>query len=739
MYSYPAKIACEGKDVYLLVIFYGQIEGGDIDVASHLEITLRDSDQPDEIVFIYPSYLEGHVEELFRVGTRSRSNITRYRDEVPVAFLSFDVLGTLTQGAVIGESQFVESVHECQEELVACGAEQLVDLRLDSIVLHAPPGTIFRKPSGDLYDKFIKAGELTVSGSQNSFLAFCLLRRAPSNREIKRILLDTASICVYVECLVHYWSMFRGEKCKSVTYTSFGSYHGLEEASPPDDVSTAWVIVSASASNNMGVRIARDWGLEDDQVITLLSLSEPKPDRIGDSVLLNIAQKVVSPSSEKSESNLIQVEVVGENFTAKIESPNSVDIGVRHKSEIGSSLVFSQRENPIFHCNRTSPASAELLPVSIDCTGGYFSTKPFRDWLERELAWHVPTNARWLVFRGSDPASISLATKIEEVLSSLGLGEIEKTELKDARTAITGNESLIVAMPVTTTGETLLRLNRNLRISKHSGQRIFVSPFVLFKSEKSFDHFHSSVTYAPNKLKYCFLSQHKLFVGHHGVKSSWEHELEIAEQCASPYWKFRAARLRNYGNGLEGKIGLHPVDADIGLAFSKDFAFWGRAEYQASAVRPEAAYITISTILQGLRDAELPRVNGESLQRHVYQNSVISPESFSRFNDPLLQSSLWRSAYAHELEYSATPELSHTFTDFLLNLIEEMAAGEANAALDLVMGLCVRRITLGTEDRQQIAAHLHTHCGSMAHIIELANYLQNDWRFDVDRDSALTI
>ncbi|MCG7554702.1 hypothetical protein [Pseudoalteromonas sp. Of11M-6] len=76
------------------------------------------------------------------------------------------------------------------------------------------------------------------------------------------------------------------------------------------------------------------------------------------------------------------------------------------------------------------------------------------------------------------------------------------------------------------------------------------------------------------------------------------------------------------------------------------------------------------------------------------QLSVLAPENFVRFNDPLIQSCLWRCALDSEVDYSSDETLSKQFTDIVLRLIKHYKNVKGEAALDIVFGVALGKIRL---------------------------------------------
>lgn len=708
MYLFEASIKTKGIEKEVLVVFSGQLEGGEIEYSQLIEKGFRNFEQrPEEVLFIYPEYLESNIESLFAVGSRCFENIVRYGEDVPVTRFAFDKLGALKAASLHGESAISDDLGELRDQIVDRGAFNLAKIRKDQVILKAPSGTIFIKPSKQEYDEFIKASELAVGYAENQFIGFALLSKAPTNREIKKIYIDTHSISSFVEAVLYYWVQFSELECKPAVYHSYSSYGGKDKAKPedPEDV---WLIISASRSNSMGKKMAAEWRLENDQVITLLSYTEPKVENVGDEILVDISALSDSAKNEIVHGSLMKVKVWGENFTAEVEKPNSVIVRAEHKTPAISSLIAQNYNTGLFKLNRRIDAGHPVSSIYLECNECFSKDKTFHSWLNKIIDWYIPPGVKWLVFRGIDEESATLVELIEKRLAANGITDFKKIDIEGAKTEIKGKDCVVVALPVTGSGQTLLKLNRNLRISGHEGNRIFISPFVVAPSKDGFAQSRNSLIYGPHGLKYLFFSWKCVYVGHSEECNSWHLERKVVEHLDTPFWRARAELLRNTSKGIDGKVGTPSMDESGVLSFTKDFAFWKGVDYEPSDVDHEAVYVTIASILQGLREKPYSESDKDSLFSYVYQHSVIAPDNFTRFNDALLHSCLWRSANVRELDYRSSSELSQEFSGILERLLEENAQGTENAAVDLLMGIATGKILLSGEVLRALLDKAHS-------------------------------
>lgn len=693
-FEIPVRVGKKEKAV--LVIFAGQMVGHEADYAYDLEVGFRENRiSPEEVVFLCPGYLREKVNEYLAREEKFYDGLLRFGRNIPVSIAFFDEYADFEILSVNKKGIDQKDAGRLKDLVIRHGLMELAKNKKDQIILKAPSGTIFLKPSSKEFSEFIKTGELAVGASENQFVAFCLLSKRPRDRKIRKIYIDTNSISPFIEALLFYLSCFQEKLYRVATYYSYGSYSGKDKAKP-DIIDDVWLIISASRSNSMGRKMAEEWGLSDQQVLTILSYTDPDPEVVGDDILLNISSFSGSHKDLNKKGSLIKVKVVGENFTAEAEKPNSVTIKSKHKSGSISKSIEPLNALSAFRCNKKVVADEKALPVYVDCARYFVENEKFRDWLFKILDWYVPIKISHVVYREVDEASVSLKKLVVERLQYNGIENFTVTDLSSAALEVSGDESIVIVMPVTGSGETLLKLNRNLRISGHNGNRIFISPFVVHSSRSSFLNFKNSLLYGPEGLKYQFFSCHEVFVGHDKEPTSWDLELDLIESFDDEFWRKRASQLRNLNEGLCGRIGVNSTNPECCLGFSQDFAFWN-SRYEVEKVNHEAVYVTISAILQNLREIPLSDDDSDSLFSYVYQHSVLSPENFVRFNDSLLQSCIWRAADSRELDYRSSDEISREFIEILERLVIECAQGKDNAAVDLLIGIAVGRIQLSKD------------------------------------------
>ena len=90
----------------------------------------------------------------------------------------------------------------------------------------------------------------------------------------------------------------------------------------------------------------------------------------------------------------------------------------------------------------------------------------------------------------------------------------------------------------------------------------------------------------------------------------------------------------------------------------------------------------------------------------MHETVVLDVENFLRFNDGVLQASLLRAAYAHELDYSGSPELSEMLREFLEKVFLNASRPYGEASLEFGLALATQRLRLTAADSLELISRI---------------------------------
>jgi len=159
-------------------------------------------------------------------------------------------------------------VHISEEEFSHQGVSSISHSN-ESILQKAPKNCIFRKPSGNDHQYFIRGSQLLGGDTQISFLTFVLLPYF--NMDIHQyIYIDSMSVSPLIYKIINMKMLLSGNHDWHPQILSFHSYDGLRVAqNRPVNAEKTIVLISASSTGNMPEEIAREWKVPPKNVITL--------------------------------------------------------------------------------------------------------------------------------------------------------------------------------------------------------------------------------------------------------------------------------------------------------------------------------------------------------------------------------------------------------------------------------------------------------------------------------------
>jgi len=693
-------------------MFLGQyVDSARKSLASSIQDAYKYNLTPELVFLIYPSYLESEI-GYFLADDSTVIDLTRQKHS-PVLCISFNIKGEFSEKHRFDENNRIDFIIDFTQlafDIVKYGYANLVEKRSNDILVRAPAGTTFVKPSGKNLEEFIYASQLARCNFEYQFLAMSLLQYAPELDSIDCICIDTSSISPIAEAVIYYISKFQNTICKHIIYRSFSSYSGLEKNNKPDNTSGSWVIISASASTSMGKKIVKDWNIKPKQVVTILSYNSvllAEEENTGNAVVFCLNDY---SSRDKDSFSPIRVQVQGESFSAEVSNPEKALLLKKHKPDFIDNVIFEYHNLKVFSVNKDNHS---LHVDYINLRKKFLSENntiegKLYEWMKQVVQWTIPRNLSAIVVSSGD-ADKQLLKDFEKVLDECGFktNKLSILEPEDqTRMQRIADGAVLVLSSAVSTGRFFVDVNRELRLAKQSGMRVFATPFVVSPSRSQYKNVLTSLTQGSNGFKYSYLHFNKIYIGNKNL-SPWAKELEFIkklinntneEDAGIYFWISRKNILEKQGEGLNGSIGIHYSDSNGKLDLAPDFVFWP-PKYKVDNIDLEAVYATISSVFQHLRDNE---IDGCKLSANIYQHCVIDPENFVRFNDSILQSCLWRCAMPGELDYRRSDVLSGDMQRILKKIFMSCQSTRGVTSLDLLMGLATRWIKISNEAMNKV-------------------------------------
>lgn len=570
----------------------------------------------------------------------------------------------------------------------------------NEVVLRAPPGYAYQKPSGTRSEIFLKPDLGLKSSASVGFVALCLFdrvyaRNARNIASLRTVYVDTMAISPVAYALKDLLSLagFNG----AYQIESFHSYGGMEEVPQPLQ-GTSLCIISASTSMGMHAQWIVDKGVAPQEVVTLLSLTSAK---LSDRALLAI-ELAGQPTPPGPVQHSIRIK--GETFLPEQELARKVllrDLVHRCDDEVKHFHLFAGKG--VFDTYRR-PAASGAASRAIFVDGSQLLNQSiFAGWLDRTLMQTVKASTKTIIFQ-EDSASQKLAQQVKSACETkLGLKAVAMVPARSLSTAkIEDAGGVIVCAAVIGKGSQLLEVSRTLR-DKHTGPRLYLVGFQVTETRSELDTVRMNLVHS-KEARHDFHRFGGVAVGTQ-LKTSFDQEkkrfyAQSASLAGLPSALSKRGKLLG-GVSAVGSSALLPHGAKAADAMNirLSFAYWPTTY----AVGPHHAEVlgTIAVILQRAReDSKLASEN--RLWSATYQHVVLHPENFARFNDGVVQAALLRCAYPSELDYRADYSSSDFVKSLILRAIGRADEQAGEAVLEFLLALEQGRLQLVDTHRDQV-------------------------------------
>ncbi|WP_333997143.1 hypothetical protein [Burkholderia gladioli] len=614
---------------------------------------------------------------------------------------------------------------------------------LGSIVAAAPQGFYFAKLSNRVSSHFIRTESLLTCTASIEFVALRLLdpftKYCDGLPEAKvRVLVDSMAIWPVAQALV---SMRREvDARRRYIVESFRSYEGLDEVSL--DSGPAFAIISASTSGGMEARITEILGRRHVECFTVLGLEPrnlPAEAAIAEkrrNILFNLPRQLTGPSSlaglrPQFETDVGEVppgceavRIIGERFLSQNFKPKSVRLAHKALPAARKTLLTKLSGDRVALVGRRRPGGQSFWSLSLDttklvdmyCVDNANNECLLRSWLSNYAAagdtavvYPVDTLEKGRPGEGEAKrmATLTQALLLEKspganirVLNSFDLDRPTE-EMR----AFIARASVVVVAPILGNGFIFKQISASLRATQPKGPRLYLALAVLPESEVRLKELQNDLQLNADDSRYQFKAHIELPIGKIDQNVDWHAEAEVvkmvAEDCADRDIDTPASLTERQlgfreGNGLPGPMAFIPSYLGSPPAMSPGFLLWQPSPPLAGIDLGAGVLLTVAVFLEacraaGSKDSETSLISG------LFQQTLISPANFTRFNDPAIQAALLRAAYKSELDYSASPDLSGDMQRLILRLMDLHDAPAGEALPEFILALATGRITLFRE------------------------------------------
>lgn len=667
---------------------------------------------PDAVVFV--SLAEDSYGSLPRVlrGSGGQAARVRLAYRIPLVCTTFSLASGQVVAEVINDG-FNHHVCESITDTVTSDFAQILEAGLraafpkEQVLLSAPPGYAYQKPSGARYDTFLKPEMGLTTSAAVDFVALHLFRRFFGGRldrlqELRTIYVDTMAIATLAYGIRELIEL-SGHRV-TAAIESFHSYDGFDHIARPLR-NTSICLISASSSMALHQRWIKEKLVDPSDVVTLLTF-ETVANCTPSGALLAIPR----PSSEASEGPpQLVIRIKGETFQATQEPDKKVLLREPvHGAPADVKLFRELAGKGIFDLwRRPGSANSKIRALYVDGSL-LLQHKQFQNWLALQLSRRVRASTTQIIYQ-SDAASRAMAEYVatycaERLHLDPAPAIFNAESLANIRTVT--DDNLIICAAVVGKGSQLLEISRNLR-DIHQGSRLYIIGFQVTETR-------SELGSLPANLRHDSVLQHEicrfgeaaigtqLAASYHAERRRYA-EGERDADAVPAQLKARSALLGETLPVQSQALLPHGVKVDQALQIREGWAFWRGGKYQTGPFHAEVCATTAVLLQRAREDTKLVHEE-HSLGTRTFRHVVLDPENFARFNDGILQAALLRCAFASELDYRTDLSASDFMKSLIIRALHRTADPDGEAVLEFLAALASHKLQLMPDHQDEVYA-----------------------------------
>jgi hypothetical protein len=575
------------------------------------------------------------------------------------------------------------------------------------------------------------------------------ISQIPVNLGIAKIYLDTMSVWPIAEKLRQFHSN-RNSNTIDYQIESFRSYDGLPTWQPIRFPS--FVIISASTSDGLADSVSDRLGKGNAEIWTIVLLSSVSNENSDERIQKKCAARIprtltgnptINGLRSVFEPNILSIppgsetiSIVGERFLSQPARPKRVRLVHTKLDDSVKRDLSWLAKNKLVKIGRGRFDGQSRWTVSFDIEKLIDLT------CEPQLAGVETLLKRWLKnYSAPSPVLIIYpstegTSAIEVGKSSMRFAKLTQSTLKELSPEanvflISSDElardfkelpdlrkcSVIITSPITGNGFSFKQISALLRLKQPTGPRLFLTLAVLSDSSNSLSQLNSDVArVATVDARYDLKYKLAFSIGRLDSVFGWELEVQVLRALDDrikaderPTWlDSRIDELETLDLTKDTQVFL-PSFIGAPLPLSTGFFLWTESsEIEGNDLAP-AVLLTIAALLESARTST-SKVNETSLRSGIFQHALICPDTFTRFNDPVIQAAILRAAYPAELNYAVSPEMSNDMAKLALKWLRYYEDSAGAAVPEFLMAIAIGKLKLARHDMKNVLSYAKTHC-----------------------------
>lgn len=697
-----ATDAGNGRDEDVLMVFVSTPELDSETFASTIEAELEKRLLPDQVVIIVREPAFAEVLSQLKTNSLNISTLGRL-GKTSVTLIGYNFDGSETCREIVAGN--VPDNKVTFDAFRRRGVTFIFNERNGFV--EASSSYHFENPSGRHTEKFIRLSNILARSAEIAFVGFCCLPYVKAST--RRAYLDTPSLYSVVAAINEQRRSYTGTEW--ILAENFSSYAGFDDHE--FDEEDAIVLISASSSGSLSARLVAEKSVDREDIIHLLYLGrspsptavvcdlakddEKNPDGVSD--LPSVNEAADCPICQKG-SHAIKLQ--GDQFEFAGPQHDALLIGLSDGPKGLSQLMKRFVGDDLFGVGLGLSGSKVPRLFHIDA--------------ERLLASSEFQKKLDYALRRSLPASLSKVIAIDE--QSQPLAELVAQRFDDPTPIVTRDEidkisvdtenAIAIVATVIESGRSLLDMSRDLRSIAPRAPLIYLVGMAKTNGEPKRERLNSSLVQTHNHFPYEMVTVDQILLPISQQNHAWTAELNLLQDPGieklipdelKKVVQARIDRLRRASEALADDLFI--ANADEPLTLQPGFVFWPKTLPSQNSHRQVDVYFTIASVLQRLRANAAGREERRIIS-NWFQQTMLAPGNFGRFNDDIIQASLLRAAYPHELNYGNSASESREMGRLLKRIVAASKSPRGGAASEFLLALATSRMQLRQDDLTQV-------------------------------------
>jgi hypothetical protein len=576
-------------------------------------------------------------------------------------------------------------------------------------------GTHFTKPSGTHSIQFLRAANVLEKSATSHQLVFWLYPLV-QGRTINRLVVDTSGIAPVAYALA-YERLRCGAAAVMPMIESHASYGGLDALTVPDPGHTVFLI-SASTSGSLASKLIEK-GAKPENVFTLFYLGAStqgtvichlREDKAAQFAGIPMIANYQVGNCPECSQHSYPIPIVGDQFRTEPAKVDEIDVALSDFDEASRAVLDRLVSTGLFRVFRAVGTRRfelyldvqTMLEGSIQEASAQERVEDIRTRLGRLIRRGTTVHLRRII-PTSYPGMARIARDEHATLPAQLNTQSLLTVSRDLASAgeVLNAATLVLSACMDDTYE-LMGISRDLRTVHPGGSITYVSPIFRASSDVERRRVESNLTFGDQGPKtYSLLSVVSIDLPPCAPDHSWQ--LEFDRLLALQYWcdlegqevpasigeRIEVLRAAP-GTGLISNL-FWPSPRGAVLKLAADFTMI--PTYDGRRAITQADTFAIATSLFHKYRQGVPKK--PRLVYRTYERTVISPESFQRFSDGVIQAAFLRAARQGEIAYGNCDEsVSERMLVFLLGEVASAGQGGGPALMEYLISLLVGRLTL---------------------------------------------